>query len=98
MHAESLQRLREQLETRRTRLLEARYEDFYPKVKRLWPFLHGHPVLKGILAPLEERRPHVMSAVNFAMSGRPDENCVAESDLDDAAIAYNVLAEAVKSE
>jgi hypothetical protein len=42
MHAESLQRLRKQLETRRTRLLEAGGEDFYPKVKRLWPLLHGH--------------------------------------------------------
>jgi hypothetical protein len=99
MHTDSLQRLRDQLETRRTRLLEADYEDFYPKIKRFWLFLHGHTVLKGLLAPLAERRPHVGHAVNLAMSGQPaDDLCVASNDLDDAATAYNVLTQAVTFE
>ena len=99
MNAETLRSLREKVDTRKTRLMESSDEDLYPRLKRLWPFLHDNPLLKGVLAPLAERRGQVGSAVGVITSGRmADENCVAENDLDHAAIAYNVLAEAVKTE
>ncbi len=99
MNSESLRRLLDNLERRRSRLQEANDENFYPRIKRLWRFLHDQIFLRGTLASLEQRRANVGYAVNMVMGGQsPDERWIAGSDLDLATVAYNVLDQVVKSE
>jgi hypothetical protein len=93
MKAESLKLLREKLETRRSRLLDSRDWEFFGKTKRLLTFLHSNTVLNGALAPLKE----LWTAQ--AITGQPLMECWgADSDLQNAARAYQMLSFASTSE
>jgi hypothetical protein len=99
MNTETLRRLREKLESRRTRMLEADLSTFYPQLKRLWAFLHADTLIKGAIVPIQQRKLHVNHLVTQVTYNRPPvADMYAESDLDHAAVAYNILAEAVRVE
>jgi hypothetical protein len=99
MFSDSLRLLRERLETRRIRLLETKFDDFYFALKRVWEFIHSQVGLKGILAELQQRRSiaqYILGCVT--MTGHRDDYCRPKTVLEEAVHAYHLIESVIPSD
>jgi hypothetical protein len=96
MNTELVQNLRNKLQRRIRRLNAVSQHHFHSTLRQFWAFLHGQPILLGIIDQLLPRFPDLGTLVEKQTKSREVVAC--DDECQNAAFAYMVLRKCVESD